>query len=162
LRSFQKEPDLSEARCKYSALNIYTLRKFGTLEFRALEGLAEPEKLYTWLKFLENLYFVALEYQDPTTILQEFSMYWNEQFVSKLLGPLSDWALKKHGLNAIMTSMQEGVWVVQDLVYALDWGVKEKVAPKNEEYIELVKEPNLDEPIAQAYNEWIIQVQRDN
>jgi hypothetical protein len=126
LENYNQHPDLNEQRLKYAALNIYTLRKFGTLEFRALEGLSSPDKLYVWLDFIENLYDRALDYDNPQSIMREFSANWNENFAKSLLGSLWEPLSKNKTLKEIMSSMQEGVWVAQDLAYNLDWSVQEK------------------------------------
>jgi hypothetical protein len=112
------------------------LRKFGTLEFRALEGLSSPDKLYVWLDFIENLYNRALDYDNPQSIMREFSANWNENFAKSLLGSLWEPLSKNKTLNEIMSSMQEGVWVAQDLAYTLDWSVQEK---QNEEPVPVLK-----------------------
>jgi len=41
---------------KYTALNIVPLNKYGTIEFRHLEGTDDQEKIKAWLDTLENLW----------------------------------------------------------------------------------------------------------
>ena len=41
---------------KYTALNILPLNKYGTIEFRHLEGTDDIEKITAWLNTLENLW----------------------------------------------------------------------------------------------------------
>ena len=45
----------TENEGKYSALNLCTLSKYGTLEFRALEGTNDWNKLYTWIRAIMAL-----------------------------------------------------------------------------------------------------------
>ena len=44
---------------KYTALNIKPLGKFGTIEFRHMEGHDNPERLQEWLKTIRNLIAVG-------------------------------------------------------------------------------------------------------
>jgi len=150
LENYNQHPDLNEQRLKYAALNIYTLRKFGTLEFRALEGLSSPDKLYVWLDFIENLYNRALEYDNPQSIMREFSANWNENFAKSLLGSLWEPLSKNKTLNEIMSSMQEGVWVAQDLAYNLDWSVQEKQEEEPVSVLKKTKTINWDELVEQV------------
>lgn len=41
---------------KYSALNLLPLSKYGTIEFRHMEGTDDQEKITEWLNTLENLW----------------------------------------------------------------------------------------------------------
>lgn len=65
---------INPERQKYSALNIATLRKFGTLEFRGMPGETEVERIHTWLKVLERIYNwgVASSIADTTAFLDEY------------------------------------------------------------------------------------------
>lgn len=53
LRTFFDRNDVpSEDRGKYSALNLCTLQRFGTIEFRILEGTNDWDRIYTWVRAL--------------------------------------------------------------------------------------------------------------
>lgn len=45
----------TENQGKYSALNLCTLAKYGTLEFRSLEGTDDWTKIYTWIRAIMAL-----------------------------------------------------------------------------------------------------------
>lgn len=52
-RRFLRSGDLpDQGRGKYSALNICTLARFGTLEFRCLEGTNDWNRIFTWVRAL--------------------------------------------------------------------------------------------------------------
>lgn len=40
---------------KYSAMNLCTLSRFGTLEFRCLEGTSDTDRIYLWVRALLSL-----------------------------------------------------------------------------------------------------------
>jgi hypothetical protein len=49
---------------KYTALNLLPLRKYGTVEFRHLEGTDDPQRFYIWVEFLSKLYYAAIKFQN--------------------------------------------------------------------------------------------------
>lgn len=50
---------LDQNSTKYAALNLYTLKKYGTLEFRSLEGTNNLDKIVLWLGAISNLVAVG-------------------------------------------------------------------------------------------------------
>lgn len=52
----RKLPDLFRRWSKYTALNLLPLSKYGTIEFRHMEGTDDMEKMTMWLNTLENLW----------------------------------------------------------------------------------------------------------
>jgi hypothetical protein len=121
--------DFKENRLKYSSLNLYTLRKFGTLEFRTLEGLSNPGKLFKWLNFLEALYTEALSFKNPTHILTTYSEEGRPAFIRRILSQI--YSSDENGDGWSWDSVQDGVWVIQELAYVFDWGqeVEQEEAP---------------------------------
>jgi hypothetical protein len=82
--------------------------------------------------------------------MQEFSANWNENFAKSLLGSLWEPLSKNKTLNEIMSSMQEGVWVAQDLAYNLDWSVQEKQEEGPVPVLKKIKTINWDELVEQV------------
>lgn len=58
---FRDERPPSPDHAKYMALNLATLSKYGTLEFRTLEGTDDWSKIYTWVRALLRLRKVGKE-----------------------------------------------------------------------------------------------------
>jgi len=54
-----------EGRGKYSAMNLCTLGRFGTLEFRTLEGTNDWNRIFTWVRALLALRKAAKEIGNP-------------------------------------------------------------------------------------------------
>lgn len=52
----RKLSELHRRWSKYTALNLLPLSKYGTLEFRHMEGTDDMEKMTMWLNTLENLW----------------------------------------------------------------------------------------------------------
>lgn len=63
---------LDQQVTKYAALNLYTLRKYGTLEFRSLEGTNNLEKISKWMDAIENLVTVAQKFDSIAALHEEF------------------------------------------------------------------------------------------
>lgn len=65
--------ELNQNELKYGAINLYTLRKYGTLEFRALEGSSDPKHIHNWVKSLVKLREVAMQYEGPGKAFEAFA-----------------------------------------------------------------------------------------
>lgn len=63
---------LNQNELKYSALNMYTLVKYGTLEFRSLEGTNDLAKISKWLDTIENLVNVAKSFKSMEELHETF------------------------------------------------------------------------------------------
>lgn len=63
---------LRQETLKYAALNIYTLRKYGTLEFRALEGTNDVDRINTWCQAIKNWRNVATSFNSPKELYEAF------------------------------------------------------------------------------------------
>lgn len=84
---------LSQERLKYAGFNLYTLRKYGTLEFRALEGTNDRPKIVNWVKAIIALRTVAMDYNDPVALYNDFIAD-PTSFAEKLFGHAPDAFLK--------------------------------------------------------------------
>lgn len=51
--------NLSQDQLKYSAINIATLSRYGSVEFRSLHGTVDKGVIEPWLSVLKNLYDIA-------------------------------------------------------------------------------------------------------
>lgn len=63
---------ISQEQTKYAALNLYTLRKYGTLEFRSLEGTNDIDKISKWLTAIENIVNVGQRYENIAELHDDF------------------------------------------------------------------------------------------
>lgn len=57
---------------KYAALNVASLKKFGTLEFRQAPSTLDPVFMYTWAMLLQKIQTVSRGYADATDIIKEY------------------------------------------------------------------------------------------
>lgn len=57
--------NLNQNTLKYAALNMYTLVTYGTLEFRALEGTNNVDKIHNWVIAIEKLRALSVALKTP-------------------------------------------------------------------------------------------------
>lgn len=60
---------------KYAALNMASLKKFGTLEFRQAPSSLDPVFIEAWATILINIREEALKYDDATDIIRAYDRY---------------------------------------------------------------------------------------
>ena len=100
---------------RYSALNICSLKKFGSLEFRSLSLSEDFVKRTTlWMKMLTDVFNAGMVIEDPQDVIHKISVNGVEKSVDALFGPRAK-ALKK-GID-IEKAVFEGIRLVQDIVY---------------------------------------------
>lgn len=79
--------NFSERELKYAGLNLYTMIKFGSLEFRLMKGLFDEELQQSWLKMCNDLTY-NLPFNTPSEMMDAF---WNNkenpiEFMKLVLG----------------------------------------------------------------------------
>lgn len=70
---------------RYSAINLASLKKYGSLEFRAMRGNLEQETLNVWADTLCTLRDKAKKYGCPKDILKEFQELEPKDFMKTVL-----------------------------------------------------------------------------
>lgn len=132
---------LGSDKLRYSALNVASMAKYGSLEFRAMRGTREMEEIETWVKLLLCLKDTAVKYERPQDLVAEMSVLGAEGLARKTFGDLVNNLPLEHDWEEIVwRNMRE----VQDLAYCSPW-------ENNEKEKELIKEavvknaPDLDE-----------------
>lgn len=108
----------------YAAMSPYAINKFGSLEFRLLRGVTDPDVLKTWVNLLKTLYDISDNYKDPSEICNEFSYNGPMDFFRSVFG--SETALSIQDTigwtdEQVRDSLYEGIRFAQDICYARDW-----------------------------------------
>lgn len=70
---------------RYSAINIESLRKYGSLEFRAMEGNLNVSRLTTWVTALNNIREFACSHANPTSIYNQYIAQEGQAFADTVL-----------------------------------------------------------------------------
>lgn len=102
---------------RYGAVNVTSLPKFGSLEFRALESTTDWEKVVFWVNAHLSIKDAAVSYRDPATILGEASAIGFKEFGKKVFG--DSWAVLEKVYQE--QDVHEGIWEIQSVVFSRDW-----------------------------------------
>lgn len=71
---------------RYSALNLTSLPKYCTIEFRALRGTTDKTTILRWAGILDSLVKGSRLFPDPKHVVNNLSMDGGEEFFRRLLG----------------------------------------------------------------------------
>lgn len=120
---------------RYAALNLTSLPRFGTLEYRTMRGIdKDPSEVLPWVDLLVHLHrHCENRFNDPAEVLALFSALGPRQFAERVLGrdDLFDPALEN--------DMYESARIAQWFAYQLEVVVPEK-KPQQDEEVNLVFE----------------------
>ena len=72
---------------RYAALNLRSLFRHGTLEFRAMETTPNLEKIRPWVEILYRLKEYAVKMGDRKLISYDISYFGPKTWIGKILGP---------------------------------------------------------------------------
>lgn len=65
--------NLRKYSMRYAAINLNSLHKFGSLEFRSMRGTRDMEVIEEWVNILTGLVDEALTYDSPVHLIEMFS-----------------------------------------------------------------------------------------
>lgn len=106
---------------RYCSLNLASLNKFGTVEFRGMRGLDNREELLAWLSILNELVnYACYTMKNPVDLIESISVKRPIGFIKEVFGRENFLRLTK-GINEdqIDQSVYEGLRLVQMLVYKI-------------------------------------------
>lgn len=127
------KPDqfVREGDNRYASLNVHSLSKFGTLEFRSFRGVKDPREILPWIEMLTRIRQEALNYESPQHLVEVLSMEGVTGFVSRVTG------VQEVDEDAVYEVLRSA----QFLAYRPNWN---DAPPKVKHYIEMdAPEPNL-------------------
>jgi hypothetical protein len=103
---------------RYASLNVTSLFKYGSIEFRALESTTDFNKIKEWAAGLNQLKEWAKTISDPSRILGEASVMGFEEFAKVVLGD----SYRVFRSHATETRILTGIRSIQYALYSRDWG----------------------------------------
>ena len=77
--------EIGQDQVRYAAINIEALRKYGSLEFRAMQGTVDVERITTWCTALYNIREFAMSQESPAAIFNMFAKLEAQAFSEKVL-----------------------------------------------------------------------------
>lgn len=110
-------------KCKYSACNLSTLYKFGTLEIRTMRGATSAEQVNRWLSILNDLYVYSLNtLVSPVDVVVDLSQLGAEGLSKKIFTPDNYQELMRTfpQIQNLHYSLMEGVRLIQVFAYEVD------------------------------------------
>ena len=110
---------VADEHMRYAGLNLASLFKFGTLEYRSMRCTRDFTAIKKWVDILCRLKDKALEFENPQAIIEAVSVRGPAQFVVDVLG-------HTHGAMVMASSdyhkrLFDGMRIAQDLAYAVSW-----------------------------------------
>ena len=108
---------LNNEDLRYASLNVTSLFKYGSIEFRALESTLDFNRIKTWAGVLVHLRDYAKTLRSPVDLLGQASALGFEQYAPIILGHwyhhFSKWATEEN--------IKRGVRNIQYAIYSRDW-----------------------------------------
>lgn len=105
---------------RYASLNVTSLFRYGSLEFRALESTLDFDRIMIWAGVLVHLRDYATSLRNPTELLGQASAMGFEEFAPIILGKwypyFKQWATEEN--------LKRGVRNIQYAIYSKNWDVK--------------------------------------
>lgn len=102
---------------RYASLNVTSLFKYGSIEFRALESTLDFNRIKTWAGVLVHLRDYAKTLNSPVDLLASASAFGFEAYAPVILGPwygtFRPWATE--------ANIKQGVRNIQYAIYSRDW-----------------------------------------
>jgi hypothetical protein len=77
-------------RSRYSALNVEALGKYGSLEFRGMEGNLDVNRIDIWCNALVRLREFAVASNDPAGVQKKYQELGGKKFLDFVLGDLAE------------------------------------------------------------------------
>lgn len=103
---------------RYSAMNITSVFRHGSVEFRFLQSTEDFDTIKDWCKLFYHLGEFAKTFSDPQKIVGQISFDGFETFCEKALGP---YFAKFSAHPDWKATVKRGVRSAQDIAYSRDW-----------------------------------------
>ena len=108
---------LSQNALKYAAMNLYTLRQFGSLEIRTHPGTVNIDEIHRWISILVGLFKFAKTFSNPVQLVQAYHKN-SSEFLSSCFGEYASY----FNLMGTKEKLSDGLWYATILADASpDW-----------------------------------------
>lgn len=105
---------------RYASLNVTSLFKYGSVEFRALESTLSAPRIQTWAGVLLHLRDYAKTINSPVDLLGQASVLGFAEYAPVILGPY----YQQFQAWATEANIRQGIRNIQYAIYARDWSAK--------------------------------------
>lgn len=76
---------LNTDQIRYASLNVQSLFRYGSLEFRGMRSTSEAQPIKDWVGIIDELTEKALEFSNPQELIEAASGYGEDRFLDILL-----------------------------------------------------------------------------
>lgn len=102
---------------RYASMNVKALGDYGSLEFRSMRGTRDLGLVYRWAKVLLGLREFSKTFNDPSEVINQFSILGPTGFMQEALGDEYD-EFRCEDQEALLW---EGVRNAQDIAFCVNW-----------------------------------------
>lgn len=108
---------------RYSSVNLASLSKFGSIEFRSLECTTDMDRVMHWIGTIQAMKAAARKYANPIEIIGAFSQKGPLAFTTSNLGPYGAKYIAVEGYNEMLHT---GMRLAQDFAFCSEWLIPDK------------------------------------
>ena len=112
--------DMQRNTWRYGALNMTSLSKYGSLEFRSLGTPSDVREVEAWVKILLSIFDAAGTFEKGTSMIEDVSIMGASRFLSRVLGDMAPVLLSRVDIN-VPSALMEGVRQAQDIAYTYEF-----------------------------------------
>ena len=122
---------------RYSALNVEAITKYGSIEFRAMQGNCDAERITNWCTLLDCLKVFTEKYDTPMAVYEFYNNVGPEAFAKEVF---KEWyhLIEYKGLQK---DIEKGYSLSIDLPFAF-----KKIAAKKPSFTDIAKEAGRINP----------------
>ena len=113
---------LQTNQIRYSALNVTSLFKYGSLEFRAMRSTKAIGPMLDWVAIIAQLKKASYTFADPIDVLNSISAGGEEYFLERVFEGHAGKFMHQKDLRK---SIRTGLLNAQDIAYAREWTLNE-------------------------------------
>ena len=113
------------ANDRYGSVNVASILKFGTIEFRSLECTTDADRIIHWVRTLQAMKESARDFADPREVISQFSRTGPAEFLNQVLGEEN--AQKYLTVPGRDRMLFDGMRLAQDFAFCKDWSLPDSL-----------------------------------
>ena len=110
--------DFRSDQYRYCAINIASLKKYGSLEFRAMRTPRDVEDVYQWAKLLLTMKRFSAKFDNPIHLIESLNEVGVDKFYADVFDGFDDYLTHSCDLSK---QVNEGLMVASAIAYSSDW-----------------------------------------
>jgi hypothetical protein len=110
---------------RYAACNVASVCKFGSLEFRSMQGTVDIQLIYLWVSLLCMLRDASQTYDNPVEIVEEFTNIGPLPFFKKIFKD-KQYRQLFESVPGLSGKLWDGLRMMRDVAYCSEWNKKKE------------------------------------